>query len=118
MAAERLRQLYDAWQQAHEDYRPGAVDSCARIDELCDAEEALFRAVSRATLALIECAEALPQLQDLAEWWIRQGLRPHMSESEYKTWHALGYGSKAMTNARQALIRLEDDTRDPSAGPP
>ena len=40
---------------------------------------------------------------ELAEFWInREDLRG-ISESEWKTWHALGHGSHAMAAARAAL---------------
>ena len=46
---------------------------------------------------------ALRKTVDMAEYWINRENRRGMSESDFKTWHALGYGSNAMKAARAAL---------------
>lgn len=47
--------------------------------------------------------EALANMIDLAEYWFNATDRRGMSESEYKTWHALSYGSNSYRKAREML---------------
>ncbi len=54
-----------------------------------------------------ELLEALRQSADLAEYWFLRGDRRNLSESEHKTWHALGYGSSAYKAARAAIEKAE-----------
>jgi hypothetical protein len=54
-----------------------------------------------------ELLEALRQSADLAEYWFLREDRRNLSESEHKTWHALGYGSSAYKAARAAIKKAE-----------
>ena len=47
--------------------------------------------------------ELLERVCDLCEYWFTRESRTGMSESEYKTWRALGFGSKAYTELRALL---------------
>jgi len=47
--------------------------------------------------------EALRELVELCEFWINREDTRDKSESEWKTWHALGHGSNAMRRARALL---------------
>lgn len=47
--------------------------------------------------------ELLERVRDLCEYWFTRESRAGMSESEYKTWHALGFGSSAYTELRALL---------------
>jgi hypothetical protein len=51
--------------------------------------------------------EALRQSADLAEYWFLREDRRNLSDSEYKTWHSLGYGSSAYKAARAAHAKAE-----------
>ena len=55
-----------------------------------------------------ELLEALRQSADLAEYWFLREDRRNLSESEHKTWHALGYGSSAYKAARAAIAKAEE----------
>jgi hypothetical protein len=55
-----------------------------------------------------ELLEALRQSADLAEYWFLREDRRNLSESEHKTWHALGYGSSAYKAARAAIDKAEE----------
>jgi hypothetical protein len=55
-----------------------------------------------------ELLEALRQSVDLAEYWFLREDRRNLSESEHKTWHALGYGSSAYKAARAAIAKAEE----------
>ncbi len=54
-----------------------------------------------------ELLEALRQSADLAEYWFLREDRRNLSDSEYKTWHSLGYGSSAYKAARAAHAKAE-----------
>jgi hypothetical protein len=54
-----------------------------------------------------ELLEALRQSADLAEYWFLREDRRNLSESEHKTWHALGYGSSAYKAASAAIAKAE-----------
>lgn len=47
--------------------------------------------------------ELLERVKSLCEYWFVRGQQQHMSESEHKTWHALGFGSSAFTELRALL---------------
>ena len=47
--------------------------------------------------------ELLEHVKDLCDYWFTRENRSGMSESEYKTWHSLGFGSKAYTELRAML---------------
>ena len=49
----------------------------------------------------------LCRMVDLAEFWINREDRREYSEQQYKTWHALGYGSSTMRDARAAIAKAE-----------
>lgn len=52
-------------------------------------------------------AEALRNMVELAEYWFNREDRRGFSADQYRTWHALGFGSNTVLNAREAL-RLFD----------
>jgi hypothetical protein len=43
----------------------------------------------------------------LAEFWITREDRSGLSDEAYRTWHALGFGSKTYRRAKSALNRKE-----------
>lgn len=47
--------------------------------------------------------DLLERLRDLSEYWFSRESRASMSETEYKTWHALGFGSSAYNELRALL---------------
>ena len=57
---------------------------------------------------IADLLEALRQSVDLAEYWFLREDRRNLSESEHKTWHALGYGSSAYKAARAAIDKAEE----------
>ncbi len=72
--------------------------------ELLDAAAKLRRLHS----VNAELLEALRQSVDLAEYWFLREDRRNLSESEHKTWHALGYGSSAYKAARAAIAKATE----------
>ena len=47
--------------------------------------------------------ELLERVKTLCEEWFVRGQQPHMSATDYKVWHAIGFGSKAFDSLRTAL---------------
>lgn len=70
-------------------------------DDAADAIESL-----QAQLA--EALEILQETYLLADWWINRTDLRGMSENDYKTWHALGYSSKAYRSARAFLAKHKE----------
>jgi hypothetical protein len=52
---------------------------------------------------IAELKADLQRMIELAEFWILRENRENYSDSEWKTWHSLGFGSNAMQSARTAL---------------
>lgn len=86
---ERLETLWKAFELA-----------LAREMQTANERDALRAEVER-------LRSVLKRTVDLAEFWITREDTRGLSESEYKTWHALGYGSNAMKDARAALTPAE-----------
>ena len=51
--------------------------------------------------------EALRIMRENAEYWALRNKSPVMSEGDFKTWHALSYGSNAWLGAHAALAACE-----------
>ncbi len=51
--------------------------------------------------------EALRIMRENAEYWALRNKSPVMSEGDFKTWHALSYGSNAWLGAHATLAACE-----------
>ena len=51
--------------------------------------------------------EALRIMRENAEYWALRNKSPVMSEGDFKTWHALSYGSNAWLGAHAVLAACE-----------
>ena len=54
-----------------------------------------------------ELLEALKEMIHLAEFWINREDRRDYSRGRWMMWHALGHGSNALLNAREAIAKAE-----------
>lgn len=77
----------------------------ARAERDAEKEEimTICAAGAESERQLHEAREALREMKELAEFWINREDRRGMCESAWKTWRALGHGSKAMLRARAVL---------------
>lgn len=78
----------------------------------CEHWQSCPECTSALRLAQIEIQrlrQTLRDLMDLAEhWFIREGRR-NMSESEYRNWHSMSFGSKAYQDAKQAALAAKEE---------
>ena len=53
--------------------------------------------------------QMLRNLMGVAEYWFIKVAGRDMSESEYRNWHSMSFGSKAYQNAKQAALAGEEE---------
>ena len=53
--------------------------------------------------------QMLRNLMDIAEYWFIKGAERDMSESEYRNWRSMSYGSEAYQDAKQAALAAKEE---------
>ena len=53
--------------------------------------------------------QMLRNLMGVAEYWFIKVAGRDMSESEYRNWHSMSFGSKAYQNAKQAALAAKEE---------
>ena len=86
-------------------------EQAAEIERLTQRNNELRTANGFAELeAEIErLRQTLRDLMDLAEYWFIKGAGRDMSESEYRNWRSMSYGSKAYQDAKQAALAAKEE---------
>lgn len=95
----------------HQDHTREMAEQAAEIERLTRRNNELRTANGFAELeAEIErLRQTLRDLMDLAEYWFIKGAGRDMSESEYRNWRSMSYGSKAYQDAKQAALAAKGE---------